>query len=136
MVHMFEWNDRYSTKIPTIDGQHQKLFRLAGELHAAMQAGNAQASTADILERLVQYVKVHFAYEERLMQEAGYPDFAAHQALHEDLTRQVLQFQADLENRKCAVSVTLLQFLKKWLLAHIQTEDQKYAPFLKDRAVA
>jgi len=131
MLNMFEWNDSYSVKITNIDGQHQKLFRMASELHAAMLAGKAQTSTANILERLVQYVKVHFAYEERLMREAGYPGFAAHKILHEDLTRQVLQFQADLEAGKQTLNVSLLHFLKKWLLNHIKNEDSKYAPFVK-----
>jgi hemerythrin-like metal-binding protein len=133
---MFDWNDSYSVKIPTIDGQHQNLFRLAGELHAAMLAGKAQGSVSNILDRLVQYVGVHFTYEERILQGAHYPHFAAHKALHDDLTRQVLQFQADLQNGKQTVSISLLHFLKKWLVTHIQTEDQKYAPFLKDRAPA
>ena len=128
---MFEWNDSYSLKIPNIDGQHQKLFRIASELHAAMQSGNAQSAANDIVDRLVQYVKIHFAYEERLMQEAGFPHFAAHKAKHDDLTRQVLQFQADLEGGRKTLSVTLLQFLKKWLVDHIRTEDPKYAPFVK-----
>jgi hemerythrin len=128
---MFEWNDSYSVKLPNIDGQHQKLFRIASELHAAMVAGKAQANVANLLDRLVQYVQVHFAYEERIMQQVGYPDFAAHKALHAELTRQVLQFQADLESGKQTLSVSLLHFLKKWLLNHIKNEDSKYAPFVK-----
>ncbi|HUI76868.1 MAG TPA: bacteriohemerythrin [Bryobacteraceae bacterium] len=128
---MFEWNDSFSVRIPNIDGQHQKLFRIAGELHAAMQAGNAQAAVSNIVDSLVQYVKVHFAYEERLMEQAGYPGAAEHKAQHEDLTRQVLQFQADLQSGKRTVSISLLHFLRNWLVNHIQTEDSKYAPFLK-----
>jgi hemerythrin len=128
---MFEWNDRYSVKVANIDGQHQNLFRIAEELHAAMLAGKAQASLVKIMDRLVQYVGVHFAFEERLMQQAHYPDFAAHQVLHADLTKQVLQFQEDLSKGKISLTVSLLHFLKKWLVNHIEGEDQKYAPFLK-----
>ena len=133
---MFDWNDSYSVKVANIDGQHQKLFRIAGELHTAMQAGKAQASISDIMDRLVQYVGVHFSYEERLMKEAHYPQFAAHKAAHEDLTRQVLQFQADLQKGRQTLSITLLHFLKSWLVNHIENADQKYAPFLKDRSAA
>jgi hemerythrin-like metal-binding protein len=133
---MFEWKDSYSVKMATIDGQHQNLFRIAGELHAAMLAGKAQASVSNIVDRLAQYVRVHFAYEERLMQEADYPQFAAHKASHDELTRQVLQFQADLQKGKQTLSVALLQFLKKWLVDHIENADQKYAPFLRGRTAA
>jgi len=136
LTSMFEWNDSYSVKIVNIDGQHQNLFRIASELHAAMLAGKAQASITKIMDRLVQYVGVHFSYEERLMQEAHYPHFAAHKALHDELTRQVLQFQQDLLGGKQSLTINLLHFLKRWLVNHIEGEDQKYAPFLKDRTAA
>jgi hemerythrin len=128
---MFEWSDSYSLKIASIDGQHQKLFRIANELHAEMQTGNAQGNVTEIVERLVQCGTLHFAYEERLMEEAGYPGFAAHKALHEELIRQVLQLQADLHSTKRMLGISLLQFLKKWLASHIESEDSKYAPFVK-----
>ncbi len=133
---MFDWNDSYTVNVPNIDGQHKNLFRIAAELHAAMLTGQAKASISRIMDRLVQYVGVHFSYEERLMQEAKYPDFLAHKALHDDLTRQVLQFQDDLHKGKQTVTVNLLQFLKRWLVNHIEGEDQKYAPFLKSRPAA
>ena len=133
---MFDWNDSYSVNIASIDGQHKNLFRIAGELHAAMLNGKAQASTSKILDRLVQYVGVHFAYEERLMQAAHYPEFVPHKAMHAELTKQVLQFQQDVQQGKQLLSIHLLQFLKNWLVNHIQGEDQKYAPFLKEKSAA
>jgi hemerythrin-like metal-binding protein len=133
---MFDWNDSYSVNIASIDGQHKNLFRIAEELHAAMLKGTAQASTSKILDRLVQYVGVHFAYEERLMQAAHYPAFPAHKAMHDELTKQVLQFQEDLQKGKHSLTINLLQFLKKWLVNHIEGEDQKYAPFVNAKTAA
>ena len=127
---MFDWNDSYSVKIADIDAQHQKLFRICHDLHEAMMVGRAQATVAETVDKLVQYVQVHFTYEERLMRDAGFPNYLAHKALHQELTRQVLQFQKDLQDKK-TVTVTLLPFLKKWLVEHIMTEDLKYAPFVK-----
>ena len=67
MKDMFEWSNNYSVGIGSIDAQHQNLFAIARELHAAMTAGQGKASLARILDRLVQYTAVHFAHEERLM---------------------------------------------------------------------
>jgi len=133
---MFQWNDAYSVNLTRIDAQHKKLFRLAADLHRAMLAGAVKESLFQLLEDLVQYTVVHFAYEERLMQEAGYPDFAAHKAQHEDLARRVRQFQEDFEGGRIATGITLLQFLKEWLQKHIIESDQKYAPYVKATAVA
>lgn len=53
-----------------------------------MLAGTVKAKLFQLLEGLVEYTEVHFAYEERLMQQAGYPEFAAHKAQHDDLSRR------------------------------------------------
>jgi len=133
---MFEWNPQYSVNISSIDGQHQNLFRMAGDLHAAMSAGQGKPALVKTLDRLVQYTKVHFAHEERLMSLHRYPDMAAHVAEHRALTKQVVAFQTDFESGKALITIQVLQFLKNWLKHHIAESDQKYAPFLKERAVA
>jgi len=133
---MFEWKDEYSVGIRSIDGQHQNLFRLAGELHSAMAGGQGKAAIFKTLGRLVQYTEVHFAQEERLMRLHDYPDLAAHKAQHDALARQVRQFQADFEAGRVLVTIQLLQFLKNWLENHIKGSDQKYAPYLAAREVA
>jgi hemerythrin len=133
---MFEWKPEYSVQIPSIDGQHQNLFRIAGELYAAMSAGQGKAVISRLLDRLVQYTNVHFAHEERLMLKHNYPDFAAHQKEHEALVKQVMKFQADFEAGTVNMTVQLLTFLKEWLRQHIAESDQKYVPSLREKSVA
>lgn len=132
---MFEWKNDYSVRIGTIDGQHQNLFAIARELYDAMSAGHGKAALERILDRLIQYTAVHFAYEERLMLAHGYPDFVHHKAQHVALTKQVLAFQAEFKSGRASMTVQLLQFLKDWLEKHIKVSDQAYAPYLKEKAV-
>lgn len=82
------------------------------------------------------YTAVHFGHEERLMRLHAYPDIAAHCAQHQALTKQVLAFQADYNSGRVAMSVQRLNFLGDWLQKHIAESDQKYAPYLKNKAVA
>jgi hemerythrin len=133
---MFDWSANYSVGVGSVDAQHQNLFSMGQELHAAMVAGQGKAALARILDRLVQYTTVHFAHEERLMRLYDYPEFEAHRAQHAALTKQVLKFQEDFHAGRVAMSVQLLQFLRGWLQTHIQGSDQKLAPYLKERAVA
>jgi len=133
---MFDWNNSYSVQIGSIDAQHQTLFRIAAELHSAMANGQGKTAVARTLDRLIQYVSMHFSHEERLMRLHGYPDFAAHKAEHDALTKQVVQFQQEFQAGRAIVTVQLLRFLKEWLQNHIQGSDQKYAPFLREKAVA
>ncbi len=133
---MFEWKPQYSVKIASIDGQHQNLFRIGEELYSSMAAGQGKAALSRILDRLVQYTKVHFAHEERLMSVHGYPGRIAHIAEHQALTNKVIAFQAEFESGKVLMTVELLHFLNDWLRRHIAESDQKYAPYLKERSVA
>jgi hemerythrin len=133
---MFEWKPQYSVNIPSIDGQHQNLFRMAGELHQAMAGGRGKAALSLLLDRLVQYTTVHFAHEERLMSLHHYSGMAAHVAEHRALTTQVLAFQKNFDSGQVSLTIEVLNFLKDWLKHHIAESDQKYAPFLKEKAVA
>src|ERR1035441_7519111 len=83
---MFEWKPEYSVQIPKIDVQHQRLFALAAELHAAMAEGKGKTVLEQSLARLVDYTKVHFAAEEEFMGKYGYPEAAGHKAQHEALS--------------------------------------------------
>ena len=135
-VNMFEWKTEYATGIGSIDAQHQTLFALGRELYSAMSAGQGKAVLARILDRLVQYTKVHFAHEERLMQLHGYPGFAAHKAQHDQLVNQVLAFQTEFTSGRVTIAVQVLQFLKDWLENHINRSDQAYTGCLKANKAA
>jgi len=136
MITMFEWNEKFSTGIASIDAQHQGLFSIGAELYAAMSAGQGKERMGAILTRLVQYTAAHFAYEERLMQLHRYPDYAAHKAQHDDLTRQVSQFYKEFQGGQIGISVRLLSFVDDWLRQHIGQSDQGYAKLLTAKAVA
>jgi hemerythrin-like metal-binding protein len=101
-----------------------------------MSSGQGKIALSRVLDRLVQYTAAHFAHEERLMRLHHYPDLAKHLAQHEALTKQVLAFQSDFESGRATVTVQVLQFLKQWLQNHIAESDQKYAPYLRSKAVA
>src|SRR5689334_9105723 len=97
MRHMFEWNPTYSVRVSEMDSQHQQLFRIAGELHTAMAAGQAKGAMESTLQRLIAYTRQHFESEERLMARVGYPGWKTHKVEHDRLTRQVERFEADFQ---------------------------------------
>jgi len=117
-----------------VDAQHKILFSIARELHQAMLSGQAKQKAGEILDRLVTYVATHFSHEEKLMQQHGYPGLVAHKAQHDALSDQVLKFRSDFRAGKVALTVSLLDFVRKWLVDHIQNLDQQYAPFLREKA--
>lgn len=135
MDKAFEWNSTYSVKVGAMDAQHKRLFQIIQELYNAMRSGHGKEVAADVLRRLLDYTVQHFTAEEKLMEQKGYPDLAAHQALHRALTDKVRAFKKDFEAGMAGITPELMRFLQSWLTNHIQTVDQKYSEFLNSKGV-
>jgi hemerythrin len=133
-MSLFEWNDALSVGHPTIDGQNKRLFQLAGELNAAMEARKGKQCLAKTLDNLIAYTKRHFADEEMLMHEHHYPEYPQHKAEHDALTEKVIRFQKAFLMGRAVVSIELMQFLKGWLDHHIGVIDKKVGAYLSQHA--
>jgi hemerythrin len=127
------WDSSYSVGVQSLDGQHQNLFDMLNELHAAMLAGQAREATGKLLEKLICYTRSHFAAEEQMMMATHYPGFSRHRQIHVQLTKQVDEFVDRYERGESALSIHLLTFLRDWLTKHIQHEDREYGPWMNGR---
>ena len=133
VMSLFAWKQEYCVGRAEIDTQHKRLFQLADQLHAAMSAGKGNDVLAKTLGELIDYTKLHFAAEERLMVQSHYPEYLAHKAKHDNLAGQVVEFQKSFVAGKASMSIQLLQFLKDWLAHHIGETDRKVAQHLKNQ---
>jgi hemerythrin len=130
-----EWDDRYSVKIPLIDSQHKQLIELTNSLYNACVEGTEAASGnfRSAIHSMVDYVKYHFAAEEKLLETSKYPGIAAHKREHESFVIKVLQDVRAFEDGKKFIPNIFVRYLKDWILAHIAVEDKKYAEYIQVR---
>jgi len=132
---LFRWDAAYSVNISILDTQHKNLVNMVNGLHQAMGEGTGKDQLGEILLNLVTYTQGHFTTEERLMQLHGYPDFPAHKAEHENLTNTVMEFKRRFLANEVGLTVEVMEFLRDWLIKHIQGSDKKYSPFLNAHGV-
>ncbi len=130
-----KWNPALSVGVRHFDEQHQALIGMLNDLHTAMSEGRGREVLGAILDGLVQYTATHFADEERLMAQHGYPELSAHREEHRRLVERVQGFQAHYRTGRAGLSVELMVFLKDWLVQHIQGADKRYEPFFRARGV-
>lgn len=130
------WDDRLNLGVAEIDGQHQTLVGYCNVLVAAIQKGQGQAAVTATLTRLRDYTTIHFAAEERYMEQIGYPDLPAHREAHADMVRRVKEFQRRIYQHEDPAPAEVRAFLKDWLITHILGVDRKIAAFLKAQAAA
>jgi hemerythrin len=133
---LMEWNPIFSVKVKKFDDQHKKLVDMVNQLHDAMKAGQGNAMLGVVLQSLISYTATHFKDEEQVMQANGYSGLAKHKAEHEKLVKQVLDLQQKFQSGASVLTMTVLSFLKDWLITHIQGEDKKYGVFLNGKGIS
>lgn len=130
MQEFIEWSDALSVGVKEIDNQHKKLINMINELNTAIQGGWGKEARKDVIDKLVEYTRVHFATEESVMSIAGYPDVEAHKKQHENLILMVNDYVKKYEQDPDTSSYDLLFFLKKWLTEHIIKTDKRLGGYL------
>jgi hemerythrin len=128
MPHI-EWTEELELGIPVIDGQHRRIVDYINEIHALRHAD--RETVGRIVEDLIDYTCSHFAFEETLLEEAGYEALSIHRETHNAFRRRI----ASLKERHVSnedVSAELAQLLEVWLIQHIQEDDASYAPLVHE----
>lgn len=119
------WQNDLDTGIEEIDRQHRRIVEMINQLHVA-QRTHEQLAVGEVIEELVDYTMSHFAFEEELLEEAGYPFTAAHKRVHEVFIRRVNEFRLRFQAGE-DVSDDLKHLLSRWLFNHIRNDDKAYA---------
>ena len=132
---LITWSENLSVNIREIDSQHKELVKLINEMHDAMSEGKGKDVLEKVLTRLIDYTKMHFSGEERLMETHRYAGYVTHKAEHEKLTKQVMEISNRMKEGKTVITIEVMNFLKEWLSKHIVGTDKKYGPFLNERGV-
>lgn len=112
-----------AVNLPELDAEHRALgIQLQGMLDA-MSLDDVQGTLA-LAQGLAAKVQEHFAHEEKLMCEIGYPNLARHAQTHEMFLAEA---RVHLElARVRGLSTDFLRWagqLDEWFHRHVRTED-------------
>lgn len=126
-----DWNEIYNIGHKEIDEQHQKLFEILNDLNDARENGNGQNMLESIFKRLVDYTVYHFSMEENIMNEINYPKVEEHSNAHEEFISKIYHCEHNSETGNLLTSISLLDYLKRWIISHILGEDKEFGEYLK-----
>ncbi len=115
-----------------IDDQHEVFFDCLRRLQEAMTAGRGASMVPSLLSELTEFVEMHFASEERLMQSYEYPLRDMH-ALEHQKARCRLKELAEQNYETAAVSIH--DELHDWQEAHIRNWDANLGAYLNAKGV-
>ncbi|WP_022661931.1 bacteriohemerythrin [Paucidesulfovibrio longus] len=117
-----EWNEGLSVGDEEIDGQHKWLFFIINRLVDAIGQDDEERAVVRCMVDMERYALTHFSTEEAYMESLGYPGLAQHRLLHLGFAEQVENFREALILGEIS-AVDVADYLKKWLVAHIQKAD-------------
>jgi hemerythrin len=127
---LVKWSPAYSVNIEEMDKQHQELLGVMNRLYEAIAAGYGSQEPSAAVDQLLKYAQEHFSAEERLMQRFRFPQLGGHKSEHRKFTEQASDLQRRLKAGQSVSAYEVLQFLRQWLVNHIQVTDAKYGKFI------
>ena len=128
-----QWNQQYNVGVEALDEEHRGLFSRLQELEDAIAQSAAHEKAMGILRKIAESTRDHFQGEEAQMQELQYPGITLHRANHQRLMEKLLAFAARYVSGGQKLDHHALNFLRDWLLYHIQNDDARYGSWLQDR---
>lgn len=129
------WCDDYSVNVEEIDLQHQKMLELVNNLHTSVEACIDKQDLKEKLVGLVEFTRMHFSTEERLMKQYDYPQAAPHHREHRILLQHMDNLVAAVSSGKYPTFYSDYDVSTDWALVHIAECDKSLGAFLNSKGV-
>ncbi len=126
MNKKLEWEDKYSVGVQLIDNQHKSMFDTINLLIDMLSDPSNKGKLDEVIKRLVEYKRFHFATEEKYFDEFNYVDAEEHRAKHREFNDKLEEMVKKNEGDSMSLAYELVDFLEDWLLDHLMVVDQKY----------
>lgn len=118
-----EWKPQMSVGHADIDHDHRYLFSLVNKLELALQHEDDHRMVPSVLAQLLAYTREHFAREELLQAEVGYPLQAEHHAEHQHIVESLARLTGGEEPDH------LVSLVREWILGHVLNTDLRMKPY-------
>lgn len=125
------WKKEFEIGINVIDTQHKRIVDYINQL-VDFDSHATHDEMAELINALVDYTYSHFAFEEALMEEAGYEFLCVHKRTHDAFTEHVGELHQRFKQGE-DVSAEIGTLLQTWLINHILDDDQSYAPLIQQK---
>ncbi|WP_438447679.1 bacteriohemerythrin [Gorillibacterium sp. sgz5001074] len=132
---MSHWNTEYNIGVEHIDRQHEQLVLDLAAFKELCDRDARQDAITVSLRGLAASIQEHFASEEALMAEIGYPELPKHKKAHDSFlgTLSELENNIYVHGLHSSTYPKIIQLLSDWLVNHICHSDSKIGEFVRAR---
>jgi hemerythrin len=120
-----KWSDEFATGVERIDEQHKMLFKMAEDFRAAFEEGTGERVYGDVLRTLHHYARVHFGFEEGVMEKYHCPAALHNREAHTRFVEVLSTYQERYAEHgfRRDDALGLVDTLDRWLANHISKLD-------------
>ena len=133
---LLTWNHAGSVGVRAMDDQHGILMDAINELRLVLVRGCGREKIGELLDQLIEFMRMHFWSEEQLLEQTGFAGLGEHRAEHHRMLAEILQAAHRLQYGEGLELRPSLCALHDGLLKHIEGMDQQYGPWLNRRGVS
>jgi hemerythrin-like metal-binding protein len=134
-VNQLSWSYACAVGVRAMDDQHGILMDSFNELQLALKNGAGQEKVSQLVDRLIEFTRMHFWNEEQLMEQQGFESLAAHRAKHRALLAEMLGWAHGVQYGRRLEVAGLLGRFREVFLEHIAMMDREYGTWLNARGV-
>lgn len=124
-MELVNWDSEFEIGHKELDEQHKKLIGLLNNIIEDCNRNNSSKLIADTLEQMLEYSFIHFKTEEKLLLEAGIPNFEEHKKQHKDFVKKISELCFSSINNNYTIADEITVHLKKWVVEHILVSDME-----------
>ncbi len=121
--------------VRAMDDQHGILMDTLNELRLAAVRGSGREQVSEVLDRLIEFTRMHFCSEELLLEQHRFPGLPEHRTEHQRMLAQILQSSHRVQHGERMQMRPLLCFLRESYAEHFEGMDCEYGPWLNEHGV-
>jgi len=130
------WNHACTVGVKAIDEQHAVLMDTLNEIRLALVRGQGREQVSEGLNRLIDFTRMHFASEEQLLENHGFPGIGAHRDAHHKLLGQLEDAALRAQHNDEIHMKAMLLFLRDWYMSHLEGLDRQCGEWLNARGIS
>jgi len=125
-------SNSFSCGIKLIDDQHIELVNMINDMYNQVSGSENMEydNLYKIINKTIEYIKLHFATEEKLMFAAEFSGYAEHKQVHNSFILTVLETTNDFKSGKVSL-YSFTKFIRDWVFSHIAVMDKQYFIYFK-----
>jgi hemerythrin len=127
-----QWSSALSLGVEDLDVQHRELFARVDRLLDAMLRKD-RSEAVRLAGYLCEHISLHFAGEDQMMRDLGYPEAERHAAEHKVFAASMCRLNAAFaaEGPTAELVLRLERELVAWLRDHVYVSDVELGRFVR-----